>query len=474
MRGVRRVDAAVNACLAVRADRFVEIEGFDPRFTDHLAGGELSLRLVDHTGLAPGCVGSSHVALRKHAGSDDPPRRPTGGLGGLRDNERLQRDLWNARASNLRERLDDDRFAMAGVVTTGRPSEPCSALLVREHGERPLRWAIKIGAPDVPRRESWGDWHFAEALRDSLERLGHDVTIDCQAEWYRPTAHLDDVTLVLRGLGHFRPAPLQTNLLWVISHPDRVSARELVGYDLAFGASARWCKRVSRRRDRPVELLLQCTDDRRFHPVTPDPDVRHRLLAVANARGGQRPTPRPAVAAALEAGVTPAVYGRRWEGLLPDGAWRGTYLPNADLPAVYAAAGAVLNDHWPDMREEGMLSNRLFDLTACNARVISDYLPEIADVFGDVVLTYRRPRGHPRTPAPTRVGVGGPASGARGTRRTRSPRAHIRRPGPHPQRASEIASRLVDDDPFMSPAPHGTDRADASPRPRRLFSAPER
>ena len=38
-----------------------------------------------------------------------------------------------------------------------------------------------------------------------------------------------------------------------------------------------------------------------------------------------------------------------------------------------------------------MLSNRLFDLTACNARVISDYLPEIADVFGDVVLTYQQP-----------------------------------------------------------------------------------
>ena len=99
VRGVRDVDATVNACLAVRADRFVEIEGFDPLFMDHLAGGELSLRLVDHTGLAPGCVGSSHVALRNHAGSDDPPRRPTGGLGSLRDNERLQRDLWNARTS---------------------------------------------------------------------------------------------------------------------------------------------------------------------------------------------------------------------------------------------------------------------------------------------------------------------------------------------------------------------------------------
>jgi spore maturation protein CgeB len=280
---------------------------------------------------------------------------------------------------------------MSGVLGSGRPSEPRSALLVHRPGERSLRWSIKIGAPDVPRRENWGDWHFAEALRDSLERLGHRVAIDCQDEWYRPTAHLDDVTLVLRGLGQYRPNPLHTNVIWVISHPERVSARDLADYDLVFGASARWCERISERRPAAAELLLQCTDDRRFHPVAPDPDRKHPLLVVANARGGRVPKPRAAVVAALEAKLVPAVYGLRWDGLLPAGSWRGSYVPNDELPAVYAAADAVLNDHWPDMRDEGMLSNRLFDLTACNARVISDHLPEISDVFGDVVLTYQRP-----------------------------------------------------------------------------------
>ena len=391
VRGTCPVDAAASACLAVPADRFVAVAGFDPRFVDHLAGGELSIRLADHSNLEPGCVGPSQVALRDMT-ADIVPGRRAFVLKGLRDNDRLQRELSRGRPSKLASRLDEDGYTMAGVLNSGRPSDPCSAFLVRGRGERPLRWSIKIGAPDVPRRESWGDWHFAEALRDSLERLGHHVTIDCQDEWYRPTAHLDDVTLVLRGLGNYRPNPLHTNIIWVISHPERVSARELDGYDLVFGASARWCERISERRPAPAEVLLQCTDDRRFHPVDPDPERKHALLVVANARGGGRVArPRAAVVAALEAGLIPAVYGARWDGLLPDGAWRGSYLPNDELPAVYAAADAVLNDHWPDMREEGMLSNRLFDLTACNARVISDYLPEIADVFGDVVLTFQRP-----------------------------------------------------------------------------------
>ncbi|HWM73009.1 MAG TPA: glycosyltransferase [Nocardioides sp.] len=388
VRDTRPVDAAVNACLAVRADRFVEASGFDPLFVDHLSGGELSIRVADHGNLDPACVGASRVALRE---ADVASHPRVLGSPSQRDNDRLQRELWNGRPSKLARRLEDDGYELAGVLSSGRPSQPCSALLVRGGGEGPLRWSIKIGAPDVPHRESWGDWHFAEALRDSLERLGHHVTIDCQQEWYRPTARLDNVTLVLRGLGNYRPNPLHTNLVWVISHPERVSARELDGFDLVFGASARWCERIGQRRAAPVELLMQCTDDRRFHPVDPDAGRRHELLVVANARGGRVPSSRASVESALAAGLVPAVYGRRWEGLLPAGAWRGPYLPNDELPAVYAAADAVLNDHWEDMREEGMLSNRLFDLTACNARVISDHLPEIADVFGDVVLTFQRP-----------------------------------------------------------------------------------
>ena len=276
------------------------------------------------------------------------------------------------------------------MLSTGIPADPVTPLLVWDREERPLRWAIKIGAPDAVRRESWGDWHFAQSLRDSLERLGHEVSIDCHGQWYRPTAHLDDVTVVLRGLSIYEANPLHTNVVWVISHPDLVSVRELEPYDLVFGVSARWCERVNRRRALPAELLMQCTDDRLFHPERPDPVRRHELLAVANVRGGRgrSAAARPAVAAALEAGLTPAVYGLRWDGLLPDGAWKGSYVPNDELAGVYAAAGAVLNDHWDDMREDGLISNRLFDLTACNARVISDHLPEIAEVFGDVVLIY--------------------------------------------------------------------------------------
>jgi glycosyltransferase involved in cell wall biosynthesis len=394
VRGLRRVDAATHACVAVRAEHFVGVQGFDPRYADHYSGGELSLRLAASTGLPLACTGESLVALRtvdEDAPGTEPPNRH---LAMARDNVRIQREAWGDRESLLTTRMVEDGLVLAGL-RGGQSAAPATPLLVRDRSPRPVRWAIKIGAPDVHGREGWGDWHFAQALRDSLERLGNDVTIDCQEEWYRPTVHLDEVTLVLRGLGSYRPNPLHTNVIWVISHPDQVSVREVGDYDLAFGASGRWCQRVNRRLARPADLLLQCTDHRRFHPVEPDASRRHALLAVANARGGRHRRGRPAVAAALAAGIVPAVYGERWDGLLPEGAWKGTYIPNDELPTVYAAAGAVLNDHWDDMRDDGLLSNRLFDLTACDARVISDHLPEIGEVFGDPVLTYQEPEDIP-------------------------------------------------------------------------------
>ena len=63
-------------------------------------------------------------------------------------------------------------------------------------------------------------------------------------------------------------------------------------------------------------------------------------------------------------------------------------MANEDLGALYASAGVVLNDHWDDMRRDGFLANRLFDVTACAARLVTDEIDGLAEVFGDVVRTF--------------------------------------------------------------------------------------
>src|SRR5262249_13863990 len=149
-------------------------------------------------------------------------------------------------------------------------------------------------------------------------------------------------------------------------------------YDAAFAAGASWATTMTGRAGVQVRTLLQATDPERFHPGLAEPGTGAAVLFVGSSRGVERAIVRDAV----EAGLDLSVYGTRWEGLLDPRYLRGSYLPNDRLGAAYRAAGVLLNDHWPDMAEQGFYSNRLFDAVAAGARVVSDPVAGIPELFG--------------------------------------------------------------------------------------------
>lgn len=272
------------------------------------------------------------------------------------------------------------------------PSAPGSAPRMLRHPETfalpdgtvvpRLRWAIKTGAPAGPRGESWGETHFARSLAAGLERLGQYAAVDARPALARATGDLDDVVLALRGPHRLPLPPAAHRLLWIISHPDEVTAEEARDADTVYAASAPWARRATERFGVPVRPLLQCTDAHRFRPQglprTAD------LVFVGTARG----IARPSVVEPVRAGRPVRVYGPDWRGYIPGSAIAATHVANDRLPAVYEAAGAVLNDHWPAMQREGFVSNRLFDVVAAGGRAISDEVDGIADLFGSAVRTY--------------------------------------------------------------------------------------
>ena len=251
------------------------------------------------------------------------------------------------------------------------------------------RIAIKIGAPNRGALAEWGDYHFADSLRQALEPLGFRVRIDPLDEWTNPQSNGDDIVLVLRGLSSYTPLPHQISLCWVISHPDRVSLAELKSYDHVFVASELFCQQLRRDLGDRVSTLLQCTDPARFHPGANDPAFREQVLFVGNSRNQFRRVIRDAIAE----GIEPAIYGTRWRGLVPDRLIRGENIPNVQLAHEYRAAGVVLNDHWDTMRDYGFISNRVFDVLACGGRLVSDEVPGLEELFGGMVRVYRDPAG---------------------------------------------------------------------------------
>lgn len=265
-----------------------------------------------------------------------------------------------------------------GPVRTGtRAAHPAPR---RRRAARALRMAIKIAAPDLRAAPQWGDTHFAKGLKAALERLGWLVRIDTLDAWYG--GETVDVDLVLRGLERYRVDPDRLNLMWLISHPDRIEADEPGGFDHVFVASDVYLPVFRRRTGVPCSTLHQATDPAVFVPV-PDAPIETPLLFVGNSRREYRTMVRWCI----EKRLPLAIWGAMWEGIVPPDLVRGHHIPNERLAAAYAGAGVLLNDHWDSMRAHGFLSNRLFDGSAAGAPILTDPVAGLAEVFGDTIPT---------------------------------------------------------------------------------------
>jgi glycosyltransferase involved in cell wall biosynthesis len=250
-----------------------------------------------------------------------------------------------------------------------------------------LRFAITVAAPSAKVAARWGDWHLAQALAESLRRLGHDVRVQTADGADDPAGRASDVHLVLRGLQPVRRTAGQRHVLWIISHPEAVDDDELDAADLVLVASPPFADRLRHRTSTRVEVMPQATDHRRFRPRPVDPAHRHDVTIVAKTRE----VLRPVVSDALAAGLRPAIYGGGWRGLVDPELVVADHIDNEALAVVYSSAGVVLNDHWRTMQAWGFVSNRLFDVLACGTPVISDPVDGMDELFDRAVLEYHSP-----------------------------------------------------------------------------------
>lgn len=252
-----------------------------------------------------------------------------------------------------------------------------------------LRWCdairVSISTP-TPSREladRWGDTFFARAMQGELERAGHATRVYLRDEFDEGHLGRADVGLHLLGLAVPEIRTGQVNVLWIISHPERVTAELCNGYDLVVTASEPYAATLQPLVGVPVLPLLQATDHRRFRPDPTGPE--HDVIFVANSRW----TRRHIIDDLTPTDLDVAVYGREWSDDLIDARHvRGEGIPNAELARYYSSARVVLNDHWPEMAADGFVSNRVYDALACGAVVVSDPVVGMDEQFDGAVVTY--------------------------------------------------------------------------------------
>lgn len=230
--------------------------------------------------------------------------------------------------------------------------------------------AIKIPAPTWERAYSWGDYHMAVLLKQQLQNIGFHVLLQVLSEWDNDEGMECDAVIVFRGLSRYKLKSHQVNIMWNISHPDIVSLEEYEEYDKVFIASELWADKIRKQVSVSVETMLQCTDPERFHPPTEKEKKKHhqQLLFVGNSRNIYRKILKDLMPTEYDL----AVYGRRWEKIIPKKYIHGEHISNDELYLHYGSSDILLNDHWDDMREQGFVSNRIFDGLACGAFIITD------------------------------------------------------------------------------------------------------
>lgn len=384
------LSALTGAALAMRLSDVVALRGFDPLFRNGMEDIDLGLRMLR---IRPGRFVVRPDSIVVHHESKSPGRYAHQFL-----NRRILLDRWGDQMPGDDATLwphvgyevvrHEVRHVPADVERRVASIHP---VLVRRptvsinEAQPSLRWAIKNPAPNDATAETWGDTHFARRLAVALRGLGQQVVIDHRPEFERQTGHFDDAVLVLRGVAPYQPSYGQVSLAWLISHPEMLSRSEARMYDRVMAASEAWAHQKSQEWGIRIDPLLQATDPGLFHPDRAEPDTGHPVLFV----GGSRKLLRPIVRDAVDQDLPLSVYGPQWQGLIPERYVKDTSYPNAELGAAYRAAGVVLNDHWEAMRVDGFISNRLFDAAAAGARVVTDDVAGLDNLFGRSVQVAR-------------------------------------------------------------------------------------
>jgi len=245
------------------------------------------------------------------------------------------------------------------------------------------RIVIKIPAPDWKSVYEWGDYYLALGLKKEFERYNCSVLLQVLPEWNNLEDRDCDVVLLLRGLSQYKPRKHQFNIMWNISHPDKISINEYNKYDFVFVASNKWKEELEDKLNVPVKSLLQCTDPELFYPEFSE-EYKHELLFVGINRQPFRQIIHDLLPTKRDLGL----YGKNWKGKVDSKYICGEHIPNIELHKAYSSCKILLNDHWGDMREKGFISNRLFDGLAAGAFIISDKVRGIKEIFGDSVVTY--------------------------------------------------------------------------------------
>ncbi len=152
---------------------------------------------------------------------------------------------------------------------------------------------------------------------------------------------------------------------------------ELLRYDAVAVASKNMLHSL-KKHNINAYYIPQFTNIKKFYPDY-DEQLKSEILFVGN-----KTFYRKAPMIVYENQLPITIYGDNWGDIA-----KSKYIDNQILRKYYSSAKIVLNDTRQVMKNFGFIINRIFDVTACKGFIISDYMKEIEEIYGDSVPMYK-------------------------------------------------------------------------------------
>jgi glycosyltransferase involved in cell wall biosynthesis len=233
------------------------------------------------------------------------------------------------------------------------------------------RILIKSPHPADKRRFLWGDYHLAKDLAAGFQHS--DQSVRCFIVpfeyWNMPLVnYFAYCSIVVSGVSRCEVSRYHPHYIYVISHPEIINPAYLNGFRAVMVASHQCVDRLT---EKGINALFvpQFSNSNRFEEkIEENSPFKGQVVFVGNTRGEYR----EAVKVCVENNIPISVYGSGWEKYISPSYIKANYLDNNQLHECYSNASIVLNDHWPAMRKQGFLSNRVFDVGMCGGFVLSD------------------------------------------------------------------------------------------------------
>ena len=237
-----------------------------------------------------------------------------------------------------------------------------------------------------------GEKYLAEDMAAALAKIGVEVRIYAIEDVYSNRNFKEGIVLYMRSYPELQLDDYHKHInkdkIAVLYETIPYKIEEVKNADVVFTGSLRK-SREYQKMGLDAHFLPQFTRLDKFY-YAPDPLLKHKLLFVGN-RYPDTPN-RKSIEYALEYGFELAVYGAGWDEVLTGenaALYKAKQIKGDSLKYFYSSADIVLNDTREDMIEAGFISNRILDVTACGAFLISDYIPEIEEIYGDSVPMYK-------------------------------------------------------------------------------------